>query len=124
MEGVKIYLACPYSHPDPKVCEMRCEKADRAAAYLMACGYIVFSPISHSHPISKHLGNHLDHSFWLRQDAAWLDVCDEIHILTLDGWDKSIGVAWERGYAADKPERLLAWGMVLAWEYDVANSTD
>ena len=46
-----IYLAAPYSHPDPGVRERRFRAINRAAAALIAEGRIVFSPISMSHPI-------------------------------------------------------------------------
>jgi len=45
----KAYLCAPYSHPDPKVREARVDAADMMAAQLMEQGYIVFSPLSHSH---------------------------------------------------------------------------
>jgi len=47
-----IYLACPYSHPDSNVREYRFKMANRAAAKLMRDGHIVYSPISHTHPIA------------------------------------------------------------------------
>jgi nucleoside 2-deoxyribosyltransferase len=117
MEGIKIYLACPYSDPDPRVREERTAMVDRAAAYLMSLGFIVFSPISHSHRISRHLDNCLDHEWWLKQDAAWLEAADELWILALHGWDKSIGVAWERGFAknCNLPEHILHWDVVRDW---------
>ena len=47
-----IYLACPYSHPDNNVREHRFKMANRAAAKLMGEGHIIYSPISHTHPIA------------------------------------------------------------------------
>ncbi len=91
----KIYLANPYSHPDPYVRRERFHAACRAAARLMEAGNIVFSPIAHSHPISEHLGNPLDLDFWLAQDRAFVEWADEVHVLLLPGWDTSKGVAME-----------------------------
>lgn len=97
----KIYLACPYSHPDPKERERRVELVDQKAAELMMAGHLVFSPLSHSHPISKHCSvDPCDHDFWLKQDLWILDICDEFHILCLEGWDKSKGIAIEQERAA------------------------
>jgi hypothetical protein len=117
MEGVKVYLACPYSDPDPRVCEERTQMVDRAAAYLMSLGYLVLSPITHSHRIARYLNNHLSHDFWLKQDAAWLEDAEELWILALPGWDKSIGIAWERGFAksCEMPEYILHWEVVRDW---------
>ena len=93
---MKIYLACPYSHPDSSVRESRVLAADRMAGRLMVGGDIVFSPLSHSHPISKHCEvDPCDHDFWLRQDLEWLRHCDVVMVLMLTGWSDSRGVATE-----------------------------
>lgn len=96
----RIYLAAPYSHPDPVVRQWRTELADKAAAYLMqANDQPVFSPLSHSHRVADHIDNHLDHDFWLRQDLGWLEACDWMYVLMLPGWDQSDGVALELEWA-------------------------
>ena len=93
---MKIYVACPYSHPDQVVREERVLAADKYAAKLMERGHIVFSPLSHSHPISKHCKvDPTDHDFWLQQDLAWLKACHQMHVLCLDGWRESKGVKTE-----------------------------
>lgn len=93
---MKIYLASPYSDPDPSVRDSRVLAADMAAASLMEQGHIVFSPLSHSHPISRFCKvDPTDHDFWLRQDLAWLRHCDELWVLTLDGWKGSKGIKTE-----------------------------
>jgi Domain of unknown function (DUF1937) len=89
------YLASPYSHPDPAVMERRYEAACKAAGYLMKQGECVFAPIAHSHRIGQLLGQSTDHTFWLKQDFAILDKCDEMIVLMLDGWNHSFGVAEE-----------------------------
>ena len=92
----RVYLACPYSHPEKKVREWRVKQADMKAAELMEQGNLVFSPLSHSHPISHHCEvDPTDHDFWLRQDLWILDICDEMHILCLDGWSSSMGIQTE-----------------------------
>ena len=92
----KVYLACPYAHSDPAVRSARVEAADEAAARLMEHGYIVFSPLSHSHPISKHCKvDPTDHDFWLRQDLPWLECCDILALLKLPGWETSKGIQKE-----------------------------
>lgn len=48
-----IYLASPYSHPDPAVEELRFEAACEAACKLMQQGHHVFSPIAHTHPVGR-----------------------------------------------------------------------
>jgi len=45
-----IYLASPYSHPDPSVRQERYEAACKATAAMMRQGYHVYSPIAATHP--------------------------------------------------------------------------
>ena len=92
----KIYLACPFRHPDPKVREWRVEQASKKAAELMESGYLVFSPLSHSVPISKYCRvDPCDNDFWLEQDLWILSSCDEIRVLCLPGWERSEGIKAE-----------------------------
>lgn len=111
----KVYLACPYSHDDPAIREERWVASNRAAAYLMSKGYVVFAPITHSHPIAMYLDNHLSYEFWLEQDTPFLDWADELCILKIDGYKESKGVNWENRYinGLDKPVWFLDWEDVL-----------
>ena len=93
-----IYLASPYTHPDPAVREQRFEAACRAAAALTRAGHIVFSPVAHSHPIAQY-GLPTDWGYWERTDRAFLERCDLLVVLMLDGWRESRGVAEEIGLA-------------------------
>ena len=103
-----IYLASPYSHPDPSVREFRFREACRAAAKLMRLGKAVFSPIAHGHCICTH-GLPTDWRFWEPFDRAQLERCDEVVVLMLDGWRESEGVQAEIRIAAQlgKPVRYL-----------------
>lgn len=89
-----IYLASPYSHPDPSVREHRYHAACRAAAAMLRDGYVVFSPIVHSHPLVA-FGLPTAWSAWERIDRAYLERCDEVMVLMLDGWEASVGVRAE-----------------------------
>jgi hypothetical protein len=89
-----IYLASPYSHPDPMVREARFQAACRQAAELMRCGISVFSPIVYSHSIVAY-GLPADWATWERLDRAILEICSEVLVLALDGWRESEGVQAE-----------------------------
>lgn len=91
----KIYLAVPYSHNDEKIRLERFEKVNKMAGDLMKRGYIVFSPISHSHPIAVQNDLSLNFNFWEKFDKSFIEWCDEMFILTLDGWSSSKGVLAE-----------------------------
>jgi len=89
-----IYLASPYSHPDPAVRELRFRAACQAAVALLHAGRVVFSPIAHSHPLVEH-GLPTSWNFWQRFDCELLTRCDEVMVLMLDGWEESVGVQAE-----------------------------
>lgn len=103
-----IYLASPYSHPDPAIRQQRYEAVCIAAAALMRNGVYVFSPIAHSHGIAAH-GLGLDWAAWAKYDRDMLGRCDALWVLILDGWDASTGIAGEIEIAAEfvKPVRYL-----------------
>jgi hypothetical protein len=104
-----IYLASPYSHPDAIVREARFQAICRAAAALIRSGQHVFSPIAHSHPIAAY-GLPTDWAFWESAALAHLETSAEVVVLTLDGWQESVGVAAELRIAAElgKTARYLA----------------
>ena len=110
-----VYLAAPYSHADPRVRAERFEAANRAAAALMRAGFNVCSPISHSHPISQ-CGVPGDWSRWELLDRWMLRHCDEVVVLTLDGWEASKGVQAELAIAAalNLPVRHLSLAEALS----------
>jgi len=100
---LKIYLGCPYTGTEQ-------ERKDRfnivniVAAKLMSNGHIVFSPISHGHCIAL-AGENIkislptDWQYWEQSCKSFIDWCDVVHILTLKGWVKSVGVQAEIKYA-------------------------
>lgn len=97
----KIYLATPYSHPDPDVRIERFESVNKVAADLMNEGHLVFSPISHTHPIALAGDLPKGWEFWKEYDRTFIEWCDEVHILMLDGWEDSKGVTGEKHIARE-----------------------
>lgn len=89
------YLAVPYSHPDRAVREERFRSANRQAAKMMAGGQHVFSPISHTHPIAEAGDLPLGWEYWETYDRAILQMCSELVVLMVPGWDQSKGVRGE-----------------------------
>ena len=106
-----IYLACPYSHPDPAVREQRFDAVNKAAARLMADGRHVFSPISHTHPIALVGELPLGWDYWQEYDRIMLAACSEVIVLILDGWQQSKGVQGEIAIARDMglPISYMGW---------------
>ena len=107
-----VYLACPYTDPDPKVRRLRFEAATNAAATLIRRGEIVYSPITMTHPIDVVLAgesNTLGSDYWVSFDEAFMEMCAEIVVLQVAGWERSGGVSREIEYfrAAGKPIRYM-----------------
>lgn len=94
-----IYLASPYSKY-PLGREAAYQESCRKAADLMDQGYAVFCPIAHSHAIETIAMDDIkDGDWWLKQDFAILEVCNELFVYQMPGWDTSYGVGQEIEYA-------------------------
>lgn len=89
-----IYLASPYSHPDPSVREERFHAVCRTTAALLRAGQVVFSPIVYNHPLVA-FALPTTWEFWERIDRAYLERCEVLMVLMLDGWKESAGVQAE-----------------------------
>lgn len=87
-----VYLAVPYSHPDSDVMQLRFEAANRAAGKLMMQGEIVFSPITHGHPISLAAKLPADWNYWRKHCLTFMAISKKMVVLMLPGWAESIGV--------------------------------
>lgn len=96
-----IYLASPYSHEDKHVRELRYLQITEYAAKQVAAGNIVFSPITYGHVLSEHVDMPTTFDFWANFCLTFLDKCEEMHVLKLDGWDLSKGIAEEESYCRD-----------------------
>ena len=103
-----IYLCSPYTHVDAEVRQRRFEAACRAAAELIRMGKTVFSPIAHSHAICRY-GLPVDWRYWEPHGRRFLETCDEVVVLTLNGWQTSVGVQAEIAIARElgKPVTFL-----------------
>jgi Domain of unknown function (DUF1937) len=107
-----IYLACPYTDPDPAVRKARFDIATSVAAELIREGRIVYSPITMTHPIDMVLAgesNTLGSDYWVAFDEAFMGMCSEIVVIKLDGWQTSRGVTREIAFFKDrkKPIRYI-----------------
>jgi hypothetical protein len=93
-----IYLAGPYSHPDPAVRLARYEAITKVAAKLVSEGLVVFSPLTMTHPIDLLLaktGETLGSKYWIEFDESFMEVCSEIRVVKLEGWRESSGIRRE-----------------------------
>jgi len=96
-----IYLAVPYSSPDAEVRLERYEQVTKAASKLILDGHIVYSPITHHHPMAVRSNLPTGWNFWRRLDEAYLKHAHTLMILPLDNWEMSIGLKAEYIMASD-----------------------
>lgn len=100
----RIYLATPYTDPDPAVRRARFEAVTLAAGELMKRRHIVFSPITMGHPICEACADIPgDFVYWETVCLSYLsDWATALVVLTLDGWQASRGVAAEIAAARER----------------------
>lgn len=104
-----VYLAAPYSatylphEADTAVRERRFQLITHAATRMVEKGFLVFSPITHSHPMVVHgprssrgKGVFAD---WASYDFNMIANCKAVFVLTIPGWDRSVGVHEEIEFA-------------------------
>jgi hypothetical protein len=97
--GGYVYVASPYTHPNPAMRELRFLKVAQCCAMMLEEGNVVYSPIVHWHEIAKVFGMPKEHHFWLLADSIMLTGSREVSVLMLDGWEESAGVAREIKFA-------------------------
>ena len=93
------YIASPYSHPVPDVMRERYREAMKFTAWLLNRGEVAFSPIVHAHQMS--ITENLPHGFdfWEAIDCAMIASGKSVTVLTIPGWDESVGVRAELKFA-------------------------
>lgn len=89
-----IYLAAPYSDPDPAVIQQRMEIYSRVDAHLIRQGWYTMSPLS-KHWILQYEQLPGDWAFWQGYGTAMLAKCEAIAVICMPGWAQSVGVQAE-----------------------------
>lgn len=109
MENKKIYLAIPYTGFE----EHSFNLSNEIAAELIQQGYLVYSPISMSHPIAKTGKMKGGWEFWKKLDFEFILWCDEVMIIDFDdeAVENSIGVQDELKFAREN-------GKIISHYYD------
>lgn len=90
-----IYIASPYSHPNPGVRQERYLLVRLYTARLLAAKSWCYSPIVHCHDLANAHDLPTDAAYWLEYDFHVLERCDALHVLSLPGWEDSKGVQAE-----------------------------
>ena len=90
-----IYLASPYSDPDPIVRRVRYERTRLFTHEAIQLGAILFSPIVYCHQFSVEHGAPFAASDWRDFNEWMMSKSEACWVLTLPGWEKSLGVQAE-----------------------------
>lgn len=90
-----IYIASPYSHPDPNIRRERYERVLEFTAKCINDGMVVYSPIVHNHNIAVHYGVPCGWDFWHRFDREMIQASEALLVFCDAGWTESIGVQEE-----------------------------
>jgi hypothetical protein len=90
-----IYLAAPYTDPDPKVVQSRMHEVHLALARYASEGHAIFTPLLMHHCLNVGIDLPSDFSFWERYCMAFLAKSDYLLVLCLPGWETSKGVQRE-----------------------------
>lgn len=90
-----IYVASPYSHPNPIVEDHRFEVAQEYVAACFRQRLAAFSPIVYCHPIARKHKFPGDAMFWKSFNNNIMRRAEHVHVLQLVGWRESKGVQYE-----------------------------
>ena len=97
------YLAAPFWHHEEDIREERLEIVNKVVAKLVEQGEIIFSPLTYSDALKRHLpiSFQVNQKFWYDFDLAMLAKCDKLVVLMLEGWEESEGVTAEIEFARE-----------------------
>lgn len=80
-----------------------------ACALFARQGDNVYSPIVHWHEVSREYDLPTDCHWWQKMNFDSFNRCDAMRVLTLPGWQDSVGVQQEMGWAEGKPHFLVEY---------------
>ncbi len=91
-----IYVASPYSHPDPLIRRTRFLLAQDFIAHCMeTMNVIPFSPIVYGHEFAIKYSAPTDAQYWLIFNNNMMRRSECIFMLKIDGWKESQGMELE-----------------------------
>jgi len=111
-----IYLCSVYSiNADAALMQKRYEYAAKRTAEFMKDGHTVFCPINHCHPIAEKYGMPRTWDFWKQHDLNYIDAADEVWVLMMPHWNKSVGISAEIKHAEETGKTVV---LITADDYE------
>lgn len=94
-----IYVASPYTHPDPTVMDARYDAVQFYCGQQMESWRngvkLYFSPIAYCHPLAVQFKLPREVGYWKELNELIMRRCDHLEILQLPGWEQSKGIQHE-----------------------------
>ena len=112
------YLASPYSHEDPWEMERKYLQVLEAIDSTFSHGRAYYSPIVHFHELAKTMNAPRTSPVWSFHNRNMLNSSAGLVILTLPGWQYSVGIKEERTWAEEfglSIETLSVDGTLRDW---------
>jgi len=95
------YLGTPYSDKDDYLQDFRAKIVDIIATELTNQGRAIYSPISSWHHIVCKYTMPKTFGFWERMNLSFLKQCKKLLVVTLPGWETSVGLKGEIEFAEE-----------------------
>ena len=87
-----VYVAVPFWHENQEVRNYRRQKAIEYSEKLFNKNIPFYSPLLYSERFKEKKASE---GYWVKHGLRMVDVCDEMHVLCLDGWEESSGISGE-----------------------------
>lgn len=94
-----VYVSSPYSKVADKDFLMKTVSAFTGKYMLLNKGEYAVSGLLHHYAIKEEPKLGSDYKFWKEWCDLFMSRCDKVVVLTIDGWETSVGVAGEIEYA-------------------------
>jgi hypothetical protein len=123
------YLAIPYTGKLGADCPMHIREhnfktVNGVAGYFMSKGEIIFSPISHSHPIHFYMGEYgNDHKFWMDYNREMIRHCNRLYVVCIEDWKLSTGVMKEIAWAKHDNIPIFLIAMLESGKMSMAHNS-
>ncbi|MBI2790930.1 MAG: DUF1937 family protein [Gammaproteobacteria bacterium] len=104
-----IYLACPYSHPDSRMVQLRYAVSAQVACQLVKEGLMIFAASMHNALLATMAGISDQFADWKEYNHLMIERSDKLMVITMEGWEQSKGVQDQIQYAKslNKPIEMI-----------------
>lgn len=102
-----IYLGTPYSHENQAIMYFRYAVNKEMTAMFLKEGKFVYSPIVHNYDIAREFNFPTGFEPWKEFDLHMVDLSHTVYVLTLPGWERSVGLQAEMEYAIKKKKWIV-----------------